>query len=64
MELTLSSEERELLFSILEQHHRELLNEIWHAHHREFKNTLRKNDEIVESLLNRLQEVPVQATHG
>ena len=60
MELTLSSEEAELLLSILEQHHRELLNEIWHTQHRDFKVALRKNEKLLESILNRLREVPIQ----
>jgi len=58
MELTLTSEEQELLVRILEQHHRGLLNEIWHTHHREFKLTLREDEKVLESLLARLRAVP------
>jgi hypothetical protein len=64
MELTLTSEELELLVRILEQHHRELLNEIWHTQHREFKLTLRKDEKVLESLLARLREVPVHQVRG
>jgi hypothetical protein len=64
MELTLTPEEQELLVGILEQHHRELLNEIWHTHHREFKLALRKNEKVLESLLARLEGVPVQQVRG
>ena len=37
MELTLSSEEQQLLLQILEQRHRELLKEISHTDHHQFK---------------------------
>jgi len=64
MEITLTPEEQELLVSILEQHHRELLNEIWHTHHREFKLNLRKNEKVLESLLARLEAVPIHQARG
>ncbi len=51
--LTLSDEERELLFEILEERHRALLHEIWHTDHRDFKATLEKRKRILESLLSR-----------
>jgi len=60
MDLTLTSEERELLLSILEQRHQELLKEIWHSHHREFKASLRKKEKLLESVLDHLREVPMQ----
>jgi hypothetical protein len=64
MELTLTPEERELLLSILEQRHQEILKEIWHTHHREFKASLRRNEKLLESVLDRLREVPVQQVVG
>lgn len=51
--LTLSDEERELLFEILEERHRALLREIWHTDHREFKLSLQKKERLLGSLLNR-----------
>lgn len=52
MELTLNTEEQELLVSILDQRHRELLKEIAHTDHREFKQGLRKNEKRLDSLLS------------
>ena len=60
MELMLTTEEQELLFSILEQRHREMLKEISHTDHYEFKQKLRKHEKLLESMLNRLREKPVQ----
>ena len=60
MELMLSPEERQFLLEVLEQRHRELLKEIWHTDHREFKETLRKNESLLESVLNRLRDVPAE----
>lgn len=51
--LTLSDEERELLFEILEERHRALLREIWHTDHRDFKLSLQKKERVLESLLSR-----------
>ncbi len=51
--LTLSDEEKELLFEILEERHRALLHEIWHTDHRDFKVTLQKKERVLESLLDR-----------
>ena len=64
MELTLTPEEREILLSILEQRHQEILKEIWHTHHHEFKVALRKNEKLLESILGRLREVPIQQVLG
>jgi hypothetical protein len=55
MELLLSAEEQELVIESLEQRHRELQKEISHTDHREFKQTLRKNEKMIESVLNRLR---------
>jgi len=54
MKLELSAEEQQLLLQILEQRHFELQKEIWYADHREFKEVLRKNEKLIESVLNRL----------
>lgn len=51
--LTLSHEEREMLFEILEERHRALLREIWHTDHRDFKASLQKRERVLESLLSR-----------
>jgi len=59
MELTLNTEERELLVSIVDQRHRELLKEIAHTDHREFKQGLRKNERLLDSLLSRLRGAAV-----
>jgi len=55
MELTLNTEEEELLLSILEQRHRDLLKEIAHTDHHEFKQGLRKNEKLLDSMLCRLR---------
>jgi hypothetical protein len=55
MELILSTEEQELLLSILEQRHREMLKEISHTDHHEFKQGLRKNERLLDSMLGRLR---------
>jgi hypothetical protein len=51
--LTLSDEERELLFEILEERHDALLREIWHTDHRDFKLGLQKKERVLNSLLSR-----------
>jgi len=52
--LTLSNEEGELLFEILEERHEALLREIWHTDHRDFKLSLQKKERVLDSLLSRL----------
>jgi len=64
VELTLTTDEQELLLGILEQRHRELQKEISHTDHYEFKLALRKNEELLESVLSRLRGAPMQALHG
>ncbi len=59
MELALNKEEQELLLSILERRHREMQKEISHTDHHEFKMVLRRNEKLLESVLNRLREAPV-----
>ncbi len=60
MELILTTDEQELLLNILERRHRELQKEISHTDHREFRLALRKNEKLIESILSRLQAIPVQ----
>ncbi len=64
MELTLTSEEQQLLLDILEQRHRELSKEISHTDRHEFKQALRKNEKHLESILSHLRGVPVQELRG
>ena len=60
MELTLNTEEQELLLSILDRRHRELVNEIAHTDHREFKQELRKDERLLNSLLSRVRKAATQ----
>jgi len=64
MELILSTEEQEFLLNILEQRHQELLKEIAHTDRREFKQGLRKNEQLLDSLIGRLRGAAVQGIHG
>lgn len=64
MELTLTTEEHELLLRILEQHHHGLLKEIWHTDHREFRLSLREDEKLLESLVNRLKELSARAARA
>jgi hypothetical protein len=61
MQITLSSEEQQLLMAVLEERHRELLREISHTDHHEFKVVLQKNAELLESVVIRLKESPLAA---
>jgi hypothetical protein len=60
MEFTLSAEEHQLIMRILEQRHQLLLKEIWHTDHRQFKLALQEDEKLLESILNRLHEAPLQ----
>lgn len=60
MELTLNTEEQELLLSILDRRHEELVNEIVHTDHREFKQELRKDERLLNSLLSRVRKAATQ----
>ena len=55
MELILSAEEKELVMSILEERHRELLREMSRTDRHDFKLVLRKNEKLLESVLNKLR---------
>jgi len=64
MEFTLTTEEQQLLLDILEQRQRELLKEISDTDHHEFKQSLRKNEKLLESILSHLRRAPVQELRG
>jgi len=51
--LTLNEEERELVQEVLEERHRTLLLEIAHTDHQHFKMVLRKQANLLESILSR-----------
>ena len=59
MELSLSEQERTLLEDILETRYRGLQREISHTDHREFKQTLRDNEKVIESILDRVRTTSV-----
>ena len=54
MELHINSEEQKLLGEVLQHHQRELLLEISHADHRDYKETLRRREQMLESLLEKV----------
>jgi len=55
MEVTISPTERELLLEILEEHHRELLRELARTRHRDFKLVLKRKEELLECLFQKLE---------
>ncbi|HKF02916.1 MAG TPA: hypothetical protein VKB49_11415 [Candidatus Sulfotelmatobacter sp.] len=61
MELTLTTEEREILTRLLEQRYREISKEISHTDNREFREFLRKNEDTIEGILNQLRGAPVES---
>jgi hypothetical protein len=40
------------------------LREIWHTHHGHCRAVLREKEKLLESILNRLQQVPVEHMAG
>ena len=54
MNVMLMSDEEELLREILEDRYRELLLEIARTDHREFKLDLRRKEQVLKSVLNKL----------
>lgn len=58
MELTLTTEEREFLLNILEHRRREIAKEISHTDNRDFRQVLRKNEKLIDAILNQLHGVP------
>jgi hypothetical protein len=54
MNLALMSDEEEMLVEILEEHYRELLLEIARTDHREYKVDLRRREQVLKSVLNKL----------
>jgi hypothetical protein len=55
MQITLTSEEQELLTAVLEERHREVLREISRAAHHGFKLVLQNNARLLESMINKLK---------
>ena len=55
MELTLRSEEAELLLEVLEEHHRQFIREIARARHHEFKCALKSKEKMIESVVDKLE---------
>jgi len=55
MDVTFTSEERQLMVEVLEQRHRELLMEIARTAHHEFKNTLRSKETLLEAVIKKLR---------
>jgi hypothetical protein len=55
MELALTSDERELLMEILEEHHREFLREIARSKHHEFKLALKSKEKLLVSVIEKLR---------
>jgi hypothetical protein len=64
MELTLTTEEREILTRLLEQRHREISKEISHTDNREFREFLRKNEDTIEGILSQLREAPLESVRA
>jgi hypothetical protein len=60
MELILTSDERELLMEVLEEHHHELLREISRAKHREFKLALKNKEQLLGSMVAKLKDARTQ----
>jgi len=55
MELALTSDERELLMEVLEEHHREFLWEISRTKHHEFKLALKDKEKLLVSVIDKLR---------
>ncbi len=55
MEITITTEEKELLVEILQERRNTFLREISHADNRDFKRLLRRKEQLLESLLNRVR---------
>lgn len=58
MELILNSEERELLLALLEERQKVLLREISRSNHHEFRQSLQRNERVLESVIARLRSMP------
>ncbi len=62
MELTLTSEERDLLVSILVERQRELLREIARAEHHQFRAGLRNSEQLLETMIGKLGTAPAETS--
>ncbi len=54
MDLKLTLDEEDLIKEILEEHYRELLLEIARTDHREFRLDLRQKEQVLKSVLDKL----------
>jgi hypothetical protein len=57
MEFSINSEEREFLLELLEERQREMLREISRSHHRQFRQSLKRNEQILEGVIVRLRSL-------
>ncbi len=55
MEIAITTEEKELLIEILQERRDTFLREISRADNRDFKELLRRKEQLVESLLDRVR---------
>jgi len=62
MELSLNSEEVELIFQLLVERHRELLREISRTHRHQFKLVLHQREEVLAAVLDRLASMRLQCS--
>jgi len=60
MELILNAEEHELLLEVLEERQKVMLREISRSDHHEFRESLRRNERVLESVIARLHSMPPQ----
>jgi hypothetical protein len=56
MQFEVNTQEKELLVALLHRYVSETLVEIRHASRREFRDALQKDEEVVESMLDRLEK--------
>ena len=58
MDLILNSDEKRVLMEILEERHRKFIVEISRGkHHHDFRSTLQKKEQLLESILHKLETV-------
>lgn len=64
MDISVSSEERELLLEVLEERQRVMLREISRARHHDFRDTLKRSETLLEGLIIRLRSVHPEDVAG
>ena len=57
MDFSINSEERELLLEVLEERHRELLREISRTDHHAFRESLKRSEYLLETVIIRLRSL-------